>query len=222
MVVRTIFTGIIEEIGTISEVRPGVNSTRLGVKATNVLKDVNLGDSIAVNGVCLTVAKYEGQQFWADVMPQTYANTTLKALRSGTPVNLERALRLSDRLGGHLVQGHVDGIGTIIRRQPFDIAVEFRITATREVLRYTVAKGSIAVDGISLTVVEVGSDYFTVALIPHTLGQTVLGSKQVGAVVNLESDIIGRYVEKLLKPDVDEPVKSNNLGMNFLSEHGFL
>lgn len=222
MAVRTIFTGIVEEIGVVRDIRPGVNSTRLGVLAQTVLEDVKLGDSIAVNGVCLTVVEYEPRHFWADVMPETYANTTLKGLRPGDPVNLERALRLSDRLGGHLVQGHVDGMGTIIERKPFDISVLYRIKAPQEVLRYTVPKGSIAVDGISLTVVDVENDCFSVALIPHTLDVTILGSKQTGATVNLESDIIGRYVEKLLQPDLDKSTKRNNLGIGFLSEHGFL
>lgn len=222
MAVRTIFTGIIEEIGSIRDIRRGAHSIRLGVRARTVLEDVKLGDSIAVNGVCLTVVQYEPRQFWVDVMPETYANTTLKGLHSGAPVNLERALRLSDRLGGHLVQGHVDGIGTIIERKRFDIAIVYRIKAPAEVLKYTVAKGSIAIDGVSLTVVEVGSDFLSVALIPHTANLTVLGSKQPGESVNLESDIIGRYVEKLLQSSSPQPINSNNLGMDFLSEHGFL
>lgn len=219
---RVIFTGVIEEIGSIRDIRRGAHSIRLGVGAQTVLEDVKLGDSIAVNGVCLTVVQYEPRQFWADVMPETYARTTLKGLQPGTPVNLERALRLSDRLGGHLVQGHVDAIGTIIARDPFEISIVYRIKAPAEVLKYTVAKGSIAIDGVSLTVVEVGSGFLSVALIPHTAHLTVLGSKQPGESVNLESDIIGRYVEKLLQSTPGQPVKSNNLGMDFLSEHGFL
>lgn len=222
MAVRTIFTGIIEEIGSIRDIRRGANSIRLGIGAQTVLEDVKLGDSIAVNGVCLTVVQYETRQFWVDVMPETYARTTLKGLQSGTPVNLERALRLTDRLGGHLVQGHVDDIGTIVERKPFDIAIVYRINAPAGVLKYTVAKGSIAIDGVSLTVIDVGSDFLTVALIPHTAHLTVLGSKQPGEAVNLESDIIGRYVEKILRSNGDQQVNSNNLGMDFLSQHGFL
>lgn len=217
---RAIFTGIIEEIGFISDIKRGAHSIRLGVKAEKILEDVKLGDSIAVNGVCLTVVQFESRQFWADVMPETFAKTTLRDLTLGSPVNLERALRLSDRLGGHLVQGHVDGIGSIIKRERFEIAIVYKIKAPPEVLKYTVAKGSIAIDGVSLTVVEVGSDYLTVSLIPHTAHLTVLGSKQPGQEVNLESDIIGRYVERLLSR-TDQPL-NGSLSMDFLSQHGFL
>lgn len=190
------------------------------MKAQNVLEDVKLGDSIAVNGVCLTVVRFEPRQFWADVMPETFAKTTLKNLSSSTAVNLERALRMGDRLGGHLVQGHVDAVGTILRREPFDIAIVFRIKAPPLVLKYTVAKGSIAIDGVSLTVVEVGRDFLTVSLIPHTAHLTVLGSKQAGDEVNLESDIIGRYVERLMTGT--DQTEGGQVSMDFLSQHGFL
>ncbi len=190
------------------------------MKAQTVLEDVKLGDSIAVNGVCLTVVKYESRQFWADVMPETYNKTTLKSLSAGDWVNLERALKLTDRLGGHLVQGHVDAVGSIVKREPFDIAIILRIKAPAEVLKYTVAKGSIAIDGVSLTVVEVGRDFLTVSLIPHTAHLTVLGSKQPGDEVNLESDIIGRYVERLLTGA--QQTEKSSMSMDFLSQHGFL
>lgn len=214
------FTGIIEEIGNISEIKPGAQSIRLGVKAQTVLEDVKLGDSIAVNGVCLTVVKFESRQFWADVMPETYHKTTLKNLSTGTRVNLERALRLNDRLGGHLVQGHVDAVGSIVKKEPFDIAIVYRIKAPAQVLKYTVAKGSIAIDGVSLTVVEAGRDFLTVSLIPHTAHLTVLGSKQAGDEVNLESDIIGRYVERLMTGSGH--AEGDRVSMDFLSQHGFL
>ena len=154
-------------------------------------------------------------------MPETFVKTTLKNLTAGSPVNLERALRLTDRLGGHLVQGHVDGIGSIVKRERFDIAIVFTIKAPPEVLKYTVAKGSIAIDGVSLTVVDVGNDHFTVSLIPHTAQLTILGYKQPGQEVNLESDIIGRYVEKLLSKN-DQSSAGSSLSIDFLSLHGFL
>ncbi len=218
---RIIFTGIIEEIGYISDIKRGAQSIRLGVKAEKITEDIKLGDSIAVNGVCLTVTQFEPRQFWADVMPETFVKTTLKNLTAGSPVNLERALRLTDRLGGHLVQGHVDGIGSIVKRERFDIAIVFTIKAPPEVLKYTVAKGSIAIDGVSLTVVDVGNDHFTVSLIPHTAQLTILGYKQPGQEVNLESDIIGRYVEKLLSKN-DQSSAGSSLSIDFLSLHGFL
>ncbi len=160
-------------------------------------------------------------QFTADVMPETMEKTTLKLLQTGARVNLERALRLCDRLGGHLVQGHVDGVGTIISREQNDIAVIYKIKAPAAVLKYVVAKGSVAIDGISLTVIDVTEDYFTVSLIPHTAHLTVLGGKGAGKQVNLESDLIGRYVEKLMQTG-DDTKEPNRFSMNFLSEHGFL
>jgi riboflavin synthase len=194
---NSIFTGIIEEIGQVKQIKRGQQSFSLSIKAAKVLEEVKLGDSIAVNGVCLTVTGYSGASFEADVMPETYQRTTLKTLKSGSPVNLERALRLSDRLGGHLVQGHVDGIGTIINKSVEDIAILYGIEAPAEILKYVVKKGSIAVDGVSLTVVEVDNNRFSVSLIPHTAKLTILGWKREGDPVNLETDIIGRYVEKL-------------------------
>jgi riboflavin synthase len=199
---NSIFTGIIEEIGQVKQIKRGQQSFSLSIKAAKVLEEVKLGDSIAVNGVCLTVTGYSGASFEADVMPETYQRTTLKTLKSGSPVNLERALRLSDRLGGHLVQGHVDGIGTIINKSVEDIAILYGIEAPAEILKYVVKKGSIAVDGVSLTVVEVDNNRFSVSLIPHTAKLTILGWKREGDPVNLETDIIGL----LLK--CDEPFDS--------------
>jgi riboflavin synthase len=185
---NSIFTGIIEEIGQVKQIKRGQQSFSLSIKAAKVLEEVKLGDSIAVNGVCLTVTGYSGASFEADVMPETYQRTTLKTLKSGSPVNLERALRLSDRLGGHLVQGHVDGIGTIINKSVEDIAILYGIEAPAEILKYVVKKGSIAVDGVSLTVVEVDNNRFSVSLIPHTAKLTILGWKREGDPVNLETD----------------------------------
>ncbi|WP_073093221.1 riboflavin synthase [Thermosyntropha lipolytica] len=216
------FTGIIEELGTVKRIEKGSQSFRITIKAQKVLEDVKIGDSIAVNGVCLTVVDFAPDFFTADVMPETVAKTTLKSLSSGDYVNLERALRLGDRLGGHLVQGHVDGIGRIIRKESRDIAVIYHIAAPGQVLKYTVPKGSIAIDGISLTVVEVGKDSFSVSLIPHTAKMTTLGFKNAGDEVNLETDIIGRYIERLLSHHELPAAAKKELDMNFLAEHGFI
>lgn len=217
-----IFTGIVEELGTVSKIEKGARSLKITVKASKVLEDVKIGDSIAVNGVCLTVVDFARDFFTADVMPETVAKTTLKNLRVGDYVNLERALRLGDRLGGHLVQGHVDGIGKIIKKEPKDIAIIYHIAAPDNVLRYTVPKGSIAVDGISLTVIEAGKGSFNVSLIPHTSRMTTLGFKNAGDEVNLETDIIGRYIEKLLNRDELPQTDEKTLDVNFLAEHGFI
>lgn len=217
-----IFTGIIEELGTVMRMEPGSQSSRIVVKAQKVLEDVKIGDSIAVNGVCLTVTSFSKDFFTADIMPETVQKTTLKKLTSGDKVNLERALRLSDRLGGHLVQGHVDAVGEIIKKEQKDIAFIYHIKAPDNVLKYTVPKGSIAIDGISLTVVEVNKNGFVVSLIPHTAQMTTLGFKGVGDEVNLESDILGRYIEKLLNRDNSSQTSEKTLNMDFLAEHGFI
>lgn len=218
--VNAIFTGIIEELGSINRISRGNKSYRIDVKAEKVLTDVKLGDSIAVNGVCLTVSECSQNSFTADVMPETLDKTTLKYLKNGSPVNLERALSLGDRMGGHLVQGHVDGVGSIMQKEKLDIAIIYKIKAPAAVLKYTVPKGSIAIDGISLTVIDVFPDSFTVSLIPHTAHLTVLGDKSTGDPVNLESDIIGRYVEKLLGNSSTE--SKSSMDMSFLAEHGFI
>ncbi len=205
------------------QIKRGQKSFSLSIKAAKALEELKLGDSIAVNGVCLTVTGYSGASFEADVMPETYQGTTLKTLSSGSPVNLERALRLSDRLGGHLVQGHVDGIGTIINKTVEDIAILYHIEAPPGILKYVVAKGSIAVDGVSLTVVEVDKRSFSVSLIPHTAKLTILGWKREGERVNLETDIIGRYVEKLwLESGVKQEQKKKDIDINYLAENGFI
>ena len=218
--VSKIFTGIIEELGTINRIERGSNSSRINVRAGKVLEDVRIGDSIAINGVCLTVTEFDSEHFVADVMAETLEKTNLRDLTSGQRVNLERAVRLGDRMGGHLVQGHVDGVGTIVEQQKLDIATIIRIKTTAEVLAYVVKKGSVAIDGISLTVVETGVDSFAVSLIPHTAAMTTLGFKKPGDTVNLESDIIGRYVEKLLQGQKDS--QKSNLSLGFLAENGFL
>jgi riboflavin synthase len=186
-----VFTGIVEELGTVVS-REG---PRLRIAARTVLEDVELGASIAVNGCCLTVVGWDAGAGWweADVVDETYARTALGELGPGHPVNLERPVRLSDRLGGHLVQGHVDGVGEIVTAAP-----DLCVAAGDGMLRYIVEKGSITVDGVSLTVVEAGSDRFTVAVIPHTMEVTTLGRKGPGDHVNLEVDVTAKYVERLL------------------------
>lgn len=187
------------------------------------MQDVRIGDSIAVNGVCLTVTNFSEGRFTADVMSETLAKTNLGGLRPGSKVNLERALRMGDRLGGHWVSGHVDGIGTIAGLEVHDIATLVSIQAPPQVMKYIIKKGSIAIDGTSLTVVDYEGDVFRVSLIPHTAHATILGIKKVGQSVNLESDILGKYIERLLQGD-DGGKKSgkNNLNLEFLATNGFL
>jgi riboflavin synthase len=193
------FTGIVEELGTVCSFEPNATGARLEFKASLVLEDVHVGDSIAVDGCCLTVVD-SGDNWWAaDAVEETLRRTALGALRAGDPVNLERPVRLSDRLGGHLVQGHVDGRGriTACTTNP-DESLLMWIQAPPGLLRYVVEKGSIAVDGVSLTIVDVEDDGFSVALIPHTQRATTLGHKRTGDVVNLEADMLAKYVERLL------------------------
>lgn len=207
-------------MGQVSGIQRGSRSIRLTVGADVVLQDARIGDSIAVNGVCLTVTEFAGGCFVADVMPETMDKTSLANLKSGDRVNLERALRVGDRLGGHIVSGHVDGVGTIIEQNRQDIALVIRIAAPQKMLRYILPKGSVAIDGISLTVVEIRGDSFTVSLIPHTAKQTTLGWKSPGDPVNLETDIIGKYVERLLSGE--GPPEKKGIDQSFLAEHGFI
>ncbi len=190
------FTGLVETLGTITSVRSTGNGIRLALKPSTDY-EVQLGDSISINGVCLTVTSFNGELSF-DVSPETMKSTNLGELRVGDRVNLERALRLSDRLGGHIVTGHVDDIGKIINRKTVGEYTFYTFEASAEILKYIVQKGSIAIDGISLTVVEIDDRSFSVAIIPHTLTATIIGGKRVGDKVNLEVDIIGKYVEKLL------------------------
>jgi riboflavin synthase len=194
-----VFTGIIEELGELTGVEDLGTAARFTVRGPVVTGDARHGDSIAVNGVCLTVVTVDGGTFTADVMKETLDRSSLAALHPGSPVNLERAATLSTRLGGHLVQGHVDGTGRILSRVPDEHWEVVRIALPAGLARYVVEKGSITVDGVSLTVVSVGADEFAVSLIPTTLGLTTLGKKDVGDPVNLEVDIVAKYVEKLVE-----------------------
>ena len=193
------FTGLVEEIGYLEEVKRGSDSSRLSIKAVEVVKDIEIGASIAVNGVCLTVTERNKKGFTADVMAETLDRTNLQDLTSGEPVNLERALKMSDRLDGHIVSGHIDETGKIIATETRDIARIITIRISEKLAPYIAEKGSVAVDGTSLTVVLAGEDYFTVSLIPHTAEKTILGSKDAGETVNLEADMVAKYVERLLK-----------------------
>ena len=214
------FTGIVEEVGEITGLRQTATSTVLSVHAKTVLEGTKLGDSIAVNGVCLTVVRLTGDGFDGDVMPETMRRTNLGALRPKSRVNLERAMAADGRFGGHIVAGHVDGTGTITDLSPEGNAVWVTVAAGAELLRYIVEKGSITIDGISLTVARVSEHDFCVSIIPHTQANTNLSVRQTGDIVNLETDIIGKYVEKLLQlQKAEEP--QNRLTMEFLSEHGF-
>lgn len=212
------FTGIIEEVGTVKAVQRNGNNSFIRIQTEKILSDVNIGDSIAVNGVCLTVTMLDGSIFQADVMNETLSRSSLGNLRAGSPVNLERAMSANGRFGGHIVSGHIDGTGTIINVKNDGIAVWYTINADARIMRYIVEKGSIAIDGISLTVAKTETDNFSVSIIPHTSAKTILSTKKTGDIVNLENDIIGKYVEKLMNP-----AKSNsNIDMAFLAEKGFL
>ena len=192
------FTGIVEELGTVESIEDQGDAIRLTVRAGLVLTDAGLGDSIAVNGCCLTVVSHDGELWTADVMQETLDKTSLLGVQPGDRVNLERAVTAEKRLGGHIVQGHVDGVGHVVRRQPSEHWEVVEISLPAGLGRYLVDKGSITVDGVSLTVVEVGESSFTSSLIPETLARTTLGHRAPGDRVNLEVDILAKHVEKLL------------------------
>lgn len=217
------FTGIVEEVGTIKEIKKGSKSAILTIKGDVVTKDSKLGDSIAVNGVCLTVTSLSGNIFTADVMAETMRRTSLGDLSAGSKVNLERAMAANGRFGGHIVSGHIDGIGTIQNFLREDNAVWVTIGAELKILKYIIEKGSIAIDGISLTVAYVDESCFKVSIIPHTASETTLLTKKVGAVVNLENDVVGKYVEKLLGyKDEKESKHSSGISEDFLIKNGFM
>lgn len=212
------FTGIIEEVGQVARIGGG----NLVIDCHKVLEDVQLGDSIAVNGVCLTVTHFDKSSFTADVMPETVRRTSLAELKKGSPVNLERALTLASRLGGHIVSGHIDGTGEIVQFADEGNAILMTVSADSSLLRYIVEKGSVALDGISLTVAKVTDSNFTVSLIPHTREVTNLGSKKIGSPINIETDVLGKYVEKMLKGSSSAPAKAqSNMTLDFLRENGF-
>lgn len=214
------FTGIIEEIGTVRAVRRGAHSSALSVRAGVILSDLKIGDSVAVNGVCLTATDITADSFTADVMHETLNRSTLGALTAGNRVNLERAMAANGRFGGHIVSGHIDGTGRIAGISRDDIALWYTVEAPPELLRFIVKKGSVAMDGISLTVAAVTETGFSVSAIPHTAAATNLSGKKAGDRVNLETDLIGKYVGKLLGT-VPESSKPLGITPEFLLQNGF-
>ena len=215
------FTGIIEELGTIRGVSLTKDGGELQIAATTVLGGTKLGDSIAVNGTCLTVTKLEKDGFTAFVMAESLCRTNLGNLKRGSVVHLERAMAADGRFGGHMVTGHIDGQGTFLSQKPEGQAVVLTIVADPEILSGIVEKGSIAIDGTSLTVMDVGKDSFRVGIIPHTGGHTALLDRPKGYACNLETDVIGKYIQKFLAKNTESTPKKSTLTMDFLRENGF-
>lgn len=210
------FTGIIEEIGSIKDIRTDNSACVLTVSAKKIIEDMNIGDSIAVNGTCLTVCNFNKCEFSADVMPETMRRTNLGKLVKGNKVNLERAMPINGRFGGHIVSGHIDSTGIVKSIKQKINAVWIEISTSKEIHKYIVEKGSIAIDGTSLTVAKVSNNSFSVSMIPHTAKETTLLYHKPGDTVNLECDIIAKYIEKLCKKDSDD------ISINFLAKHGFI
>lgn len=219
------FTGIIEEMGTVSSIAEGSLSAVITIQASKVLEGSQTGDSIAVNGVCLTVTSIHGSFFTADVMAETLRRSSLGSLSKGSHVNLERAMPMNGRFGGHIVSGHIDGTGTVVSKVKEDNAVWVKISAPQDILKYIVLKGSVAIDGTSLTVAGLDDSTFSVSVIPHTASETILLQKSTGDIVNLENDIIGKYIERLLSfqnnNDGRDTGSSPALTVDFLLENGF-
>lgn len=215
------FTGIVEEIGEVLNIYKGIKSSTINVKCKVILENISIGDSICTNGVCLTVTDFKNHMFVADVMPETMRKTNLGSLKPGDKVNLERALTLNKRLGGHIVSGHIDGIGVIDGIDKEDNAYWITVNCDRNILKYIIYKGSITIDGVSLTVAYVDDEKFTVSIIPHTGKATILLNKSKGDYVNLECDILGKYVEKLMNFSHKENKKSS-LDISFLKDNGFI
>lgn len=214
------FTGLIEEIGEIQNIIKSARSAKIKIKAGKILEDIKIGDSISTNGVCLTVTEFAPDSFTVDVMAETIRRSNLSSLTAGDKVNLERALLAGDRLGGHIVSGHIDGMGTITSYEKEDNAVWVTIAAPPDILKYIIKKGSVAIDGVSLTVAYIDEKLFKVSVIPHTRDITTLLKKKTGDPVNLECDMIGKYIEKLLL--FKETQKSGRISTDFLVQNGFL
>lgn len=213
------FTGIIEEVGRVRSLQKQERGQRIEISCQKIMEDISLGDSVAVNGICLTVSQLKRQSFTADVMQETLDRTSFAQLKNGDPVNLERAMAAQGRFGGHIVSGHIDGVGQIQQIRPDGIAKWYTIQAPPNLLRYVVEKGSIALDGISLTVAEVREDSFSVSIIPHTQAQTNLSVKKIGDLLNIEVDLVGKYIEKFLRPD--QP-KESQINEAFLNKFGYI
>lgn len=214
------FTGIVEEIGKVVNIKKGAKSSVLTIQGKKIFQDLNIGDSVAVNGVCLTARTISKNTFIADVMNETLNRSSLGNLRNESYVNLERAMLANGRFGGHIVSGHIDGTGSIVKIHKDENAIWYTISAGKDLMKYIVEKGSIAIDGISLTVAKVDNESFSVSIIPHTAEKTILFHRLIGDKVNLENDIIGKYVEKLI--DFEDKKKSeSNITMEFLMKNGF-
>lgn len=211
------FTGIIEETGIVRSIKKGANSAVMVISATSILSDIKLGDSIAVNGICLTVTSHTHNEFTVDVMHETIVRSSLSSYHAGNLVNLERAMPVKGRFGGHIVTGHIDGTGVIRSIKKDDNAIWYNIKANQEILRYIVKKGSVAVDGISLTVAKISAIDFSVSVVPHTANNTLLTQKRIGDTVNLENDCVGKYIEKFL----NIPAQSNHMWKGLLTEAGY-
>ena len=217
------FSGIVEEMGAVQAIEKGLAGAKFSILASAILDDLHVGDSVSVSGACLTATKIEDQSFFVDVSTETMNCTNLGTIAVGTPLNLERAMKLNARMGGHLVTGHIDGIGTLRAREQDGNAIYLTVEASEDIMRYCVPKGSITIDGISLTINSVTAHSFSVAIIPHTAKVTTIGLKQVGDAVNLESDLIGKYVERLLRTNGTLPPSSAPvIDKDYLQKHGLL
>lgn len=217
------FTGIVEEVGRVASIRPTGEAIHLSIAANTVVADANLGDSISVNGVCLTVTKFTQNGFEADVVPETMRRTALHTLQPGSPVNLERAMQAGGRFGGHMVSGHIDGVGVIRSVSQEDNAKIYSIETSPEIMRYIIAKGSIAIDGISLTVMDRDEESFRVSVIPHTAHMTTLNRRVIRDLVNLECDMVGKYIEQFLHIRFGDSAgkRKQEVDLEFLRQNGF-
>jgi riboflavin synthase len=215
------FTGIIEEIGVVGSVRRGVKSSVISINGKVIFDDLKLGDSVSVNGVCLTVSSLNKDSFTADVMNETLQRSSLGELKVGYRVNLERAMPMNGRFGGHIVSGHIDGTGIITEIKREDISTWYTIKTTDKIMRFIIEKGSIALDGISLTVADIATGSFSVSVIPHSMEATILSEKAVGSTVNLENDIIGKYIERFQNQQIVNEKSLTNITREFLSNAGY-
>lgn len=216
------FTGIVEEKGKVHQIQQTGDAIIMTIQASNILSDVHLGDSIAINGVCLTVTKFDQSTFSVDLMPETVRNTSLRDLTVRSDVNLERAMSANGRFGGHFVSGHVDGIGKIKSKRTEHNAIYYEIEVDKELRKFMMMKGSVAVDGTSLTIFGLTADTFTISIIPHTVQETIIGQKGPGEIVNIECDMLTKYLEELMMQRFSsDPAPSEKMTESFLEEHGF-
>lgn len=216
------FTGIIEGFGTIKSLSGSGEGKKMSIESDFELDDTRIGDSIAVNGACLTAVKLSGRIFEVDISPETMEKSTFKSAKPGDRVNLERALKVSGRLDGHIVSGHIDGIGIVSSVEERSNAIIITVSAPANIMKYVIEKGSVAVDGTSLTINSCGENFFSLAVIPHTKNLSTIGSKKVGSRVNLEADVVGKYIEKLITGKRPSSEKKAGLSIDFLKDNGFL